>query len=377
MENSPRVEIGFLTDYELEFVSYSSLNGQADLSNLNADTKFNGKKGFHLSGGNVDENGEVSGCLLDGTFTFYNKTSASYKGYMGENLSGDDYTFSTPEYIEIKAKNSGTYIKDIIIQFDSVANEYATELYFSDALNEDGTYNTKYTSAYKIQNNKTLFVHSFGTNSTLRSIKLNITKWSKKNALVKITKIRTGYTGNYSYKNLQSVKWDNFKFAEENELTFGVSSNRATLEINDSADIIDELYAKNLILQNAVVNIYIDDILQGSFYIDTKQNERGSDIWVFECVDALERIKDNIVPTLQLDTSGNANLKTIISHVLNNTGITVEYSEEASIACEEYKIPKAYINPYQTVYDVLLKVCQVGMLRMYFTVDKLRITRGI
>lgn len=378
MENAPRVEIEFLVNYELTFTSYSEKHDQSDMSNLNIDTNFKGKKGLHLCGGSVDEEtGEVSGCVLDGTYTFYKSTSNSYNGFMGNCLSNDNYGFSTAQYIDFSVKHEGSYIKSILIYFDTVANEFPTELYFSNAINEDGTSVSKYSSLYKIKNNKTIFMYSFGEDSQITSIRLNISKWSKKNAFVKILKIKTGYTGVYDYASLQSLRWDNDKFSDETELTFGISSNKASVEIFDTEDIIDELYAKNLIFQNVMAKIYIDDIYQGSFYIDEKNNDRGDEVWTFDCIDFFERKKDDIVPIMQIDTSGNCNLTKIISWVCDRAGIEVEYTDEAKAACDAYKIPRAYIKSQQTVYEVLLKVCQVGLLRMYVSLGKLRITRGI
>lgn len=378
MENAPRVEIEFLVNYELTFTSYSEKHDQSDMSNLNIDTNFKGKKGLHLCGGSVDEEtGEVSGCVLDGTYTFYKSTSNSYNGFMGNCLSNDNYGFSTAQYIDFSVKHEGSYIKSILIYFDTVANEFPTELYFSNAINEDGTSVSKYSSLYKIKNNKTIFMYSFGEDSQITSIRLNISKWSKKNAFVKILKIKTGYTGIYDYASLQSLRWDNDKFSDETELTFGISSNKASVEIFDTEDIIDELYAKNLIFQNVMAKIYIDDIYQGSFYIDEKNNDRGDEVWTFDCIDFFERKKDDIVPIMQIDTSGNCNLTKIISWVCDRAGIEVEYTDEAKAACDAYKIPRAYIKSQQTIYEVLLKVCQVGLLRMYVSLGKLRITRGI
>lgn len=378
MENAPRVEIEFLVNYELTFTSYSEKHDQSDISNLNIDTNFKGKKGLHLCGGSVDEEtGEVSGCVLDGTYTFYKSTSNSYNGFMGNCLSNDNYGFSTAQYIDFSVKHEGSYIKSILIYFDTVANEFPTELYFSNAINEDGTSVSKYSSLYKIKNSKTIFMYSFGEDSQITSIRLNISKWSKKNAFVKILKIKTGYTGIYDYTSLQSLRWDNDKFSDETELTFGISSNKASVEIFDTEDIIDELYAKNLIFQNVMAKIYIDDIYQGSFYIDEKNNDRGDEVWTFDCIDFFERKKDDIVPIMQIDTSGNCNLTKIISWVCDRAGIEVEYTDEAKAACDAYKIPRAYIKSQQTIYEVLLKVCQVGLLRMYVSLGKLRITRGI
>ncbi len=376
MENAPKVEIKFLTNYKLETVATSTQNEQASLTNINEDRKFKGKKGFHLCGGSVDEaTGEVSGCILDGTYTLYNSGSGSYDGFLGNTLSGDDYLFSTPQYITIRAKNSGTFIRSLLIYFDSVANEFATQIYFSDATKADGTTDSRYNNLYVIKNSKTLFMYSFGEDSDLVSIRVNFKKWSKKRAFAKFVKITTGYTGEYDYKTLQSLKWDNDFFTNEEEMSFGISSNRATVEVNDQDDVIDELYAKNLIFQDVTVNIYIDNIFQGSFYIDTKDNERGSDIWTFDCIDFFERIKDDIVPTMQL--TDNCNLTQIISWAINGKGIQIEYTTEARTACDNYYISKGYIKPEQTLYEVLLKVCQAGMLRMYVSNNKLRIVRGV
>ena len=378
MENAPKVEIKFLVDYELEATATSALNSQGDIMNFNQDRNFKGKKGFHLCGGSVDETtGEVSGCLLDGTYTLYGATSGSYDGFIGNELSGADYTFSSPQYVALQVKNSGTFIKSLLIYFDTVANEYATEIYFADAIKEDGTTDSRYTSSYVIKNNKTLFMYSFGEDSDIVSIKVYFKKWSKKNAFAKFTKIKTGYTGLYDYKTLQSLKWDNDMFTDPEEMSFGISSTRADIEINDVDDVIDELYAKNLIFQNVEVRIYIDDIYQGSFYIDTKENERGSDIWVFECIDYFEIVKDDIVPIMQLDDSGTCSLTKIISWATVGKGFEVEYSAEALAACNAFLIPQAYIKSQQTLYDVLLKVCQVGLLRMYISKTKLRIVRGV
>ena len=376
MENTPKVNIEYLVDYELLFTNYSEKNQQSDISNLNIDTSYKGKKGFHLCGGSVDEQtGEVSGCVLDGTFTFYKDTSNSYKGFLGNCLSNNDYTFSTPQTITIKAKNDGCLIKSIFIYFDEVAGEYATDIYFSNAIKEDNTTDSRYTSAFKIKNNKLVFMYSFGEDSQIKQITINFHKWSKKTAFVKVLKIKTGYTGVYDYRQIRKLYWNDDKFSDENELTFGISSNGANVDIFDNDDMIAELYNKNLIFQNVQAKIYIDDIYQGSFFVDAKDNERGSDVWTFECIDYFERIKDDIVPMMQIQN--NIPLTKVISWVLDRKGINYEYTDEAYQVCSTYLIPKAYIKSQQKLYDVLLKVCQVGLLRMYVSQVKFKITRGV
>lgn len=82
MKNNPRVKINFLDNTELVFLATSELNPLANLSKLNSTSLVaRGKKGFHFSGGSVNDNtNETSGCLLDGTYTFYGSTTESYDG---------------------------------------------------------------------------------------------------------------------------------------------------------------------------------------------------------------------------------------------------------------------------------------------------------
>ena len=96
MDNSPKVVIEYLVNYDLivsgldnpfGLVS-SDLNPLSNLADINSQyAQTRGKKGLHLNGGSVDEvTGEVSGTLLDGTYTFYDNAEKSYNGIMGDEF---------------------------------------------------------------------------------------------------------------------------------------------------------------------------------------------------------------------------------------------------------------------------------------------------
>ena len=177
IRNRPRIEIVYFVDVELTTnLSNSNLNHPiGHLENIVEETylhngeelKKEGKKGFYLSGGSVDDTtGEVSGCILDGSYTLFD--SKGYSGAVGNVFSNDDYTFSTPQYISVSAKYQDTYIKHLVIHFDSVANEYATQLAFDTD------------SANTINKNQRLtYFKNFGEDSTLTSVKCTFEKWSK------------------------------------------------------------------------------------------------------------------------------------------------------------------------------------------------------
>jgi hypothetical protein len=454
MKNAPKVEIEYLVDYDLkftyggddEFYGGSILNPVSDIDNVNAENKIvSGKKGFHLSGGSVDDSGEVSGCLLDGTYTFYKSALKSYSGFMGNSLSRDDNLFikssdyesktgeelvailnlpikledeynyycsensteitlfnvgkvynikwqddlseykrtaiEEPQFIFFKTKNDYTYIKSLVIYFDPVCGEYATQMSFSDGINDNGDDNLLYQGQTKIKNNRLVFMYNFGENSTLKSVRLNIEKWSKKNSLFKIVKFVTGYTGTYTPETLRSLSYTNNKFSDEEQLRFGVSLQTASVELVDKNGDIKTLYDNDMFFKNIQVNLYIDNILDGTYKLETK-NGTTDNLWSFEMKDALSyKLSDKVmVLNVPLDANNDPipkSLNWIIKYVLGDA-YTLVYDTGLEEQLENIMIPVPFINGGQTQYDLLLKCCQVGLLRMF--TDKngnLNISKGV
>lgn len=382
MNNEPKVEIEYLVNYDLEFSGSSALNEKADASSLNdIDARLAGKKGLHLCGGGVDASGEVYGCVLDGTYTFYESANKSYKGIMGDCLSGEDYGFAEPQYIDIGTKYDNTYIKSLVVYFDGVAKEYATQISFSNGVNADGTANPLYNGATKIKNNRLVFMYNFGENSTLKSVRMNIERWSKKVALAKVLKIVTGYTGIYTPATLNSLSYSDNKFADEEQLRFGVSLQSADLQVIDKNGEIKVMYDNGLFYKNIKVNIYIDDILDGTYRMDVKKGTTQS-LWDFELKDALSFKLNTIlsVANISIGSDGKPipkSLNWFIRYAVGSS-INIVYDDGLEAELEQFIIPMAFVKAGQTRYDLLLKCCQVGLLRMYSDkYENLIISRGL
>lgn len=391
MNNAPQVEVRYLLNYDLEFVSdeTSELNALSNLDNVNnQNAQLKGKKGLILSGGSVDKTtGEVSGALLDGTYTFFKDSEKSYNGLMGNELSNDNYAFETPQYITIRTKQPNTYISSLILYFDPVATEFATEISFSNAKKivestdsqgqtiyeevEDDTIN----GATIYKNKNMIFLHNFGEESTLTQVQVNINKWSKKNSLMKILKIVTGYTGIYDRASLLNLDFTQNKTNDSNELRFGVTNNDCTIKVLDNDLMIKTLYEKDLIYKNIQVQIRIDGISQGIFYINEKSSEKGINEWIFDCVDKLESIKDIRQPLLAI---AKRNVYELVMTILGGFGLDIEWEKTAKEYCENLVIEKSYFESNQTTYDLMLKCCQVGLLRIYIDRnEKCKITSGV
>lgn len=380
MINKPKVVIEYLVDYELNIsMPTENTHELSNPTNINGDNKTQGKKGFHLSGGSVDEvTGEVSGCILDGTYTLYS-TKNKYNGLMGNVLSNDNYEFSTPQYIHIETANPNTYIKSLIIYFDDVANEYATMISFANAKKYDdatGTIidDTTISPSTKYVNNKTIFIKNFGQDSKLTSIDCYFDKWSKKKSLMKILRVKTGFTGNYEYGDINKISFNQDLFSDFNDLKFGVTCNPASVTIIDRNNIIKDLYDKDLIYNNVEVRIYVDDELQNTVYINSKQGSNGSNDWTFDCVDLAELSKNSKVDILQI--TENMKIIDIIKFALRNTGYEIEIADEV-VDRINYAVPKAFLRANQSVYDVLLQCSQIALLRIYVKDNIIRIASGI
>lgn len=376
MKNNPRVKINFLDNTELVFLSTSELNPLANLSKLNSTSLVaRGKKGFHFSGGSVNDNtNETSGCLLDGTYTFYGSATESYDGFMGNELSGDDYSFATSQYLTIGAAEDGSAIQTLVIKFDGVSGEYATQMSFSNAINLDGTINTSITPTTKISNDGLVFVHNFG-NVALKQVTLNIEKWSKKNALAKISRITTGYAGDYGVNSIKKIDFSINKVNDEAQLRFGVSTNSCVIDIIDHDGMIKVLYDKDLIGENLELTISVDGVQQGVFYISDKNSEKGSLVWTFDCVDKLQLLRDVQRPMMPMASRSVAR---IVGYVLSGIGITYSWEKSAMTFCSTKSVGRSYFDGEQTLYNLLLKCCQAGALRIYIDRNNIcKITSGV
>lgn len=398
MNNAPQVKIQYLVNYDLEIsgqdgvsgLDTSDLNPLSDLSNINnQDAKLRGKKGFILSGGSVDDaTGEVSGVLLDGTYTLFSDAEKSYNGIMGDCLSGNDYKFEKPQYITIRAKNENTYIRSLLIYFDpetyfvngkgEYVSEFATKISFSGAKKyEPVSDNNVDVPEFNVatDNDSPVFLYNFGSQSTLTEIKINIDEWNKKNSLVKILKIVTGYTGVYDKTNLLKFDFNLSKIVDEEQIRFGVSNNECSVHVLDKDLMIGTLYKKDLIYDNIQINITVDGITQGVFYLDNKNSEKGSNEWVFNCVDRLNSLKNVKMPMFAIKSR---TVYQLVMELMSGVVSNIIWENDAFNYCNSVSIEKSYFEANQTLYDLLIKCCQVGLLRIYIDAqDVCRITSGV
>ena len=380
--NFPKIVIRYVVGVDITCTATSLSNAigrQSDIVSQNFDlngveTPKYGKKGLFLSGGSVDEiTQEVSGCLMDGTYTFFGE-SERYPGVVGNVLSGDDYTFSTEQYITVQAKNTGDTIKAVSIVFDDIAGEHATNIKFS----------TEPNRVYK--NNHSTFIKYFNESDNITSVKISFTKWSKKNSLAKVLKVTTTITGEYDYRTIKSMNFSDEKISNEEEVSFGVTNQFCDISLIDKGGEISALHEASLLTGDVIARIYLvntneeglDDELQiGSFYLSTYENERGTNVWDFSLIDRLEKIKDVVIEPHEVE---KMTIKEITDFVLEKLGFSnlTQWEQSAAQHCSSVVVPNAWIDANQYAYDVLCKCCEVGLLRIFInSTGIVRIERGL
>ena len=379
--NSPKIEITYLADIQLSYTANTlthPLGRPSDIFSENIIVDGNtipkyGKKGFFLSGGSVDPvTQEVSGCIMDGSYTFFDDNE-KYPGILGNVLSGDDYTFSSEQSITIKPLNDGSKIKNITLVFDEVANEYATHLIFS----------TEPNTVYR--NNRLVFIKVLPT-ETSTPIKITFQKWSKKNSLAKIKQIKTGIKGEYDYQTIKSLHFSNEKITNEEETQFSVTSQYCDMSLIDKDGVIQSLHEASLIHDDIVAQIYLTNTDEagvvtrekiGEFNLQTYDNEKGSIVWDFSLVDKLERFKDIVVKAHEIESM---TIYEITNYVIEAIGFEdiISWDSEAESHCKSIVVPNAWVEPNQYAFDVLCKCCEVGLLRIFVNPDGfIRVERGL
>lgn len=379
--NSPKIEITYLTDVQLSYTANTlthPLGRPSEMFSENIVVAGNsvpkhGKKGFFLSGGSVDPvTQEISGCIMDGTYTFFDNVE-KYPGILGNVLSGNDYTFSSEQSVTVRPLYTGSTIKNITLIFDDVANEYATHIKFS----------TEPNTVYR--NNRLVFIKVL-PNEVSGTVKITFQKWSKKNSLAKIKQIRTGIRGEYDYQTIKSLHLSNEKITNEEEVQFSVTSQYCDISLIDKDGVIQSLHEASLLHDDIVAQIYLvntdDNGVEtrekiGEFNLQTYENEKGSVVWDFSLVDKLEKFKNIIVEPHEVE---KMTVYQITNYVIERIGFgsIISWDNEAETHCKNIVVPNAWVEPNQYAFDVLCKCCEVGLLRIFVNPDGLiRVERGL
>lgn len=376
MAKQAYVEIEYLPSSNTLNYSSDQQNNVSMLDQLGVYKKGKGFKGLYTSGGRLIGNLE-EGTLLNGAYKLF--PDSGYPGWNGNELSsstGDanGYPFNTPQRLTIESGNEQA-LTTITITFDPVAGEYATQWRFNTDSSVTIRNNSKYTMIVDVP-------------SRLTSLTIEILKWSKPQAVCKITSVRIGYIGTYSSKELKEVDISNEDRPSANDVKFGLAGIEGNLKIYNIDDEFGQLNEKNLLVDRLDVHIYArnvgDDTTDNLEKVATLKSgiwktDENSPLISLTLKDSLEDLKQKQLVGYPLTKrSGLEIFEKIFNDLSWAEGIDYVYTnldgsydaENATANTETKNILKTYQFPnhyggFDNAWNLLEACCIVTMCRIY------------
>ncbi len=299
--------------------------------------------------------------IMDGSFQMMDDTCIV--GWWSGELSKSDKTFNTPPTLEVFFINRP--INSWMIIGDSKLNQYPVDFSLEYKLDGVVIKTENFTGNTEVQ--KKIYTEL----NEVTSIKITITKWSTKNAVVKLLKFFDLLAETYLESDLQS-----FEVNEEMgsiDGNFALSSDTMTVSIYNKDRKFNVGYLKNLLILDRKVKPFIgiekngvvEYVSLGTFYSDEwKVDQDGQ--WV-KCtaVDRLIRLQNKIYVGYQL--AYKVTLYNIALDILTKAGLkTTEFIISESL--KETTIPSAFM-PKQSVWDALQEIAYTGLCKVFIDRD--------
>lgn len=314
-----------------------------------------GQKGFQLS----DKHNEVV-CSLDGTYSMY--SSKGYQGIITRVLSNSRGYFPAESTPAIELTLSSYNLKKLYVGFDQACHEYATEISLKN--NTTGEVRT-------VHNDKTVMQLdvSNNTNSLSSSITISITKWSRAYASAKISYIVLEYASTFTGNTLKELVCSENTFNSQAYVCPGIVEQYANIKVYDRYQYLHSLAEEESLLEGALVKIAVVDENDeerslGSFVVDAYVISAVSSEVQINCKDPSETFSTIYVENLPVkDRSVDDMLTLAFKYASSYTWKYVD--AETAQYCKKIKTPNSWFES-GTLQDLFNKICNLGMLRIYW-----------
>ncbi|MBQ7798303.1 MAG: hypothetical protein IJ371_04195 [Clostridia bacterium] len=340
----------------------------------------------------VEKNGEPTckACTMDGNCTMgggYQMVDNSVvTGWWNNVLSNADGSFNQPyPYLAI------TFVTRPVMRWtiigDSKLNQYPVDfnLYIYDN-------NNALIDTIEIRNNNKVVLTLNFDNAYVDIIKmkLEVHKWSKGNAKVKILNFFDIADETYEGSDLKSFEILEELATDDANVPYGINSDTLSIVIYNRGRKFDQGYLRELLLTDRKITPYIgieqedgtiDYVNMGTFYSQEWEVPQD-DQWVkCKCYDRLMSFQKHTY--LGFPLTSNVSLLTIIKHIFASVGLLeTEYSIDAEL--DKIIVPHALLGK-MSVWEALQEVCNAGLCKIYLdrnnkvrvTVEKSVVNNGI
>ena len=348
-----------VTDEDIDEMSMSNVSNPSRVFSA----KTSGFQGFQLS-----ENSSAPVSPMTGQYKLYSEDG--YNGYVSSSISSADGTFTTScrFYFHI----GGNIPDKIFIIFDVDAQEWASTFKVISSGNV----------SYTVRNveNPLCVIPTAELNLTQgdenNAIILNITHWNKAYKSAKISRIFTTFVGEFTGKNLIGFSCSENTLTAQLSIEPGIIEQFADIDIYDRDNLIHIMALNNALHENTNVNITIinegKETSLGSYLTSEWDVNMDSQKVSVNCKDFTSTLDKINIPRQPIK---DRNVDEMLSIAFSFINVPWDYIDsDTREYCEKIITPNSWFHA-STAYDFLRKVCILGMLRIYWRIDKYIVAR--
>lgn len=344
-------------------ILYRTNSGQANVAHPNyviiPGNENTSKRGFQLSN---SRSAVVS--PLSGSYTYFG--SEGYPGFLSSAI--------TPSNASISFYVMNAIPTNLFIQFDGASGEYATAFTIE---------NTRTSDTVTVSDNHQLFVNVEVTALNIAvgdSLTLTVTGWSSSNKSVKIT-----YIGSVAYKfEVFGSQLIDFRCSEnlmDSQLSVapGICEQYADITVYDKGQLLHNRAKAGMLETDAKVTLSAvsstEEIILGTYFVSDWDINSNSSAVKINCRDKSYMFsKINVARSSVMTRNVHTLLVNLFSYAAN---ISWEYLDiQTQSRCVNMIIPDSWwlASDLQTMLN---KICAVGMLRIYWYIDKFYVGRCV
>ena len=324
---------------------------------------FKGFKGFHF--GDDDHKWPA---LADGSYKYYGPEG--YRGYISQSLTNENRESD----VTILFFVDGQVPDRLFISFDQVCNEYATQLLIKNNQNSNQILvnNTRPICSIALENLDVAPADDL-------QFSVSILKWNKPFKNVKISQISFSYIGVYTENEIINYECSENLFNKQLQIQVGICEQYADIELYDRTELLHEFaYTEILATERKVTIKAIDDRtgvehILGTYMVNSWDVQSTESTVRVSCSDN-SFVFDNVyIPSVEVKTRNvDEMLRLVFSYIKNATFKYID--SETEEYCKSISTPNSWFYS-DTALQTLLKICTLGLLRIYWHVDKFIVAR--
>lgn len=309
---------------------------------------------------------------LDGTWKFF--ADSGYPGFLSKSQANATGNIT----LDIPFTLSGVIPDTLYIVFDAASGEYAQSFTLYDLSNNKSVSVSNNTATVVAVDISTLV--SAGVVGTY-SMRLRITKWSKPNGSVKITRLSTSFVAAYTGTNLIKVTCSENLLDAQLSVTTGLCEQYAEAVLYDRDGILRSFAVQGKLTQDNQLDVYAvsndgsQQVLIGSYLTSFWQVDSNSSEVTVNCYDRSHAFSSyNFIPPSIKDRTCEDMLNEVFTQGGN---VPWTYQDNSTKnRCRDTITPNSWFES-STVAEALDKVCQFGLLRVYWRINTFVVSRWL